>query len=223
MDQFWQQVVGNLESVPFWLGVLVGSVVGAVFGVIADRLWGRFEQRPKVKISVGSYDNVNGQNGFNLKVTNIGRVPLPPFRPWLVSSTVGRYTMFLLEKKDDAPPEWLVGQTAVFLGPVFLHDKPQHIPVDISTYAQQNHQFAFQLVMENSEVAIYKNKRMGRALVRAIQKSLAVKPATKPYTTNGGWDNSMDMMTVHGIWPRIKRAHQRLWWAWFIRYGRKPK
>lgn len=219
MDQFWQDVVSNLESVQFWLGVLVGAIVGAVLGVVADRLWGRVEQRPKVKISVGSYENVNGQNGFNLQITNIGRAPLPAFRPWLVSSTIGRYTMFFLEKSDNPPREWLVGQTAVFVGPIFLHNKPQDIPKQIATYAEQNHQFAFQLVMENSQVALYKNKRMGRAFVRAIQESLAVKLGQKPYTTTGGWGNTMDMMTVHGIWPRIKRIYQRIWWAWFIRFG----
>lgn len=209
--QFIREVVTNLESVPFWLGVLVGSV----FGVLVDRIWGKFEQRPKFQIRCGTYDNVNGQKGFSLHIKNIGRSSVPAYRPWLVSPTAGRYTMFFLKPEITAPDEWRVGQTAEFRGPVFLHGAPQHIPQHIANHATQGHKFRFQLVMENSDVSLYSSRRMGRAYVRAIESSLATTP---PGTDDGGWGNNMDMQTVHGVWPRIKRVYHRIWWVWYVRF-----
>jgi hypothetical protein len=222
MADFLNQAADSFHSVQFWLGVVIGGAIGAVLSVTADRLYQRFERRIKVQISPAAKSEANGQNGLLLKIKNVGAKPIPSFRPWLVNTDC-KYTMFNTATGGTSG-ELGPKQHEEFFGAFFINNQLQKIPEHILN-AAKSADFTFQLVMDKSDVVLYQNKRMGKAIVRALHKSNQTPSNPDPtrFATRVHWDmfDGMDMTTVHGVRRRAKRVWNRLWLP--IRYGREPK
>src|SRR5687767_1846570 len=61
---------------------IAGVVLGAILGVVADRLWERIETKPRFKISASiksdGYKSTS-MRYLRLKIENVGRQEVPPF------------------------------------------------------------------------------------------------------------------------------------------------
>lgn len=86
-------------------------VLGAVFGVVLDRLYTYgVEKRHYVSISPSFSQHVAKGRAFNLKITNEGFGPLPPYEVWLSNPHTGSFAFFEHKEKTARLPH----QTDVF-------------------------------------------------------------------------------------------------------------
>lgn len=141
-----------------------GLVLGAILGVIADRLWARFENRVRVQVRGSHSFTSAGQKGFVFKVRNVGKVTIPPYRISLFNPGRGSFLVFdkeppgeLLPQQEDNHSCWLIGPR----GP------DEHLCNWFSSLsADEISGFAFRLVMENSDRVLYENSLIGQSLVK---------------------------------------------------------
>ena len=59
---------------------IVGLALGAILGVVFDRLWTRVEKVARVEISGGYFQNIDGQEGFTFTIKNLGTTEIPEYR-----------------------------------------------------------------------------------------------------------------------------------------------
>jgi hypothetical protein len=85
--------------------LLVGAVIGAVASAVVDRLFKRFiESVPKVRVSSSCSYGDDGQK-FNLVVTNIGIMELPPYKVVLRHSKCGYISLFPKAEASERLPQ----------------------------------------------------------------------------------------------------------------------
>jgi hypothetical protein len=158
-----------------------GLALGAILGVVADRLWRKTESRVVVRIRGGAYDNYLGQEGFTLTVHNEGKSPLPPFRPCLFHPMCGSFFYFKADSEGELRPnqkrryEWAILER----GKVRDHHPNLTVMGDGTPIDPPGSGFVFRLVLENSDQVLYENARLGSAFVRLLlkvceQKQLAI-------------------------------------------------
>src|ERR1700677_2083020 len=95
--KFVHHFVDLLSYLQFW----VGLVLGAIFGVVADRTWEAIESRPHVRLTPSIFENIEGERGMAYTIENTGTKELPPFE--IVLFHPGRGTMQVFRPKMMEP------------------------------------------------------------------------------------------------------------------------
>ena len=59
---------------------IAGLVLGAIFGVVADRVWEKFEKKARLHMTISSFRNIRQEEGLKYKVRNVGASEIPDFQ-----------------------------------------------------------------------------------------------------------------------------------------------
>ncbi|HUW19506.1 MAG TPA: hypothetical protein VMW16_09405 [Sedimentisphaerales bacterium] len=157
----------------FILGLILGAVLGAVFGVTAERLWCRFEHIPRLDIVGSVFQSIEG-DGYLFEVTNRGNSEIPPYRIYIYNPRTGSIGFFTKDKEGSQLPNQKIEHSYAMIKdgellsqfPDFYRDGNNNPMGQV-----ERNEFAFRLVLENSDEVIYENRQLGNAFVRVFQKA----------------------------------------------------
>jgi hypothetical protein len=178
---------------------IIGLILGAILGVLADRLWSWVERIIRVDIKGGYFQNIKREEGFHFAITNKGTTDIPPYRICIFHPQRGSLFVFSIKENvgtlipgqtDEHQCVVLKqGKVDTFLANWFFHVKNEQVThVDIT-------KFAFQMVMDKSKKVLWQSNSIGNALanqfVKVIteknfkgityQEAMAIETSTQPY------------------------------------------
>ena len=88
-------------TIPEMFEFIAGLVLGAVLGVIADRVWKVFESRPCFRLTDGVFRSRGERQGIMYTVENTGKQEVPPIELALFHPTRG--TLFVFAAATEGP------------------------------------------------------------------------------------------------------------------------
>lgn len=145
----------------------IGLVLGAVFGVVVDRLWARFEERPRLQLRSGYFEKIEGVRGINCTVRNVGRANIPDYRIALFHPSRG--STFAFSAEDSGP--LLPDQERLHECLLSVQGKPcDYFTAWLALESSGNaptadpKDYEFRVVMSKSDRVLFSSKPMGRAL-----------------------------------------------------------
>jgi len=161
---------------------IAGLVLGALLGVVADRIWERIEKRPKLELTLGYFQNRDHEEGLNYKVRNVGSSEVPEFQ--IVVWHPKRGSMSVFNSKDNGP--LLPDQTREYrcilfkngVAEMFLKNwisREENQIVDAPKFDQ----FKLLVKMLKSERVLFESGKMGNALAEDWHRSLVLNKPGK--------------------------------------------
>jgi hypothetical protein len=189
------------------LEFLFGLVVGAVLGVVADRIWERIEARAKFRLTPGIFQG-RGADGISYTVENVGSRDIPPFDLALWHPLRG--TMVLFSGTLDEPlgadrtrkfecvlkgcdPDEL-GMLRAYL----YHEK------DVPVATVKASDFAFRIRLRDSDRILFESSEIGDRLAAAIAESLKTGVVSV-----GTMEDFQRLMADTSLWPKRMLRHRR--------------
>ena len=166
----------------------VGLVLGSVLGVIADRIWERFEKRPRLELTISYFKNRDHEEGLGYKVRNVGSSEVPDFQ--IILSHPSRGTMSAFNSKQNGPllPDqsreyqcvlMKNGAPEPFLKHWISHEKDQLVS------EQTFDHFKLLIKMQNSDRVLFESSKMGIAVAKDWHRSLVLnKPGSSTWADN---------------------------------------
>lgn len=165
------------------LEFLAGMICGAILGVIADRLWDRFEARPRFNICFGYSETAYGKTtGYFFDITNAGSRPTPGYEIALFHPGRGTSFHFMNETPGVLEPD----QTDHHESVVFNAGRPADLKrwifheQDKPVTDVQFDGFLFRLVMRKSDKILFESATIGNMLaelyVRSFQTGRTMGP-----------------------------------------------
>lgn len=155
------------------IGFIAGLVLGGIVGVVCDRLWRRFENIVRVEISGGHFGNIEGQEGFNFTVRNVGMTEIPAYRIGIFHPRRG--TLFPFETKT--PGSLLPGQEdhheclLLQQGNVDGRIANWFLTIDGKPLTENDAKsYSFQLTMTKGDRLLYESRAIGNALANQVRK-----------------------------------------------------
>jgi len=152
-------------------------ILGAVLGVVADRLWRQYERVPKLDISCGEFfDTTSGvrEEGYVFTITNRGICAIPPYKIWIYSPWRGSISFFISNRDESTlPNQKLVHRCFMIRNKELINAFPDlyrdrnNNPIK----EDQKNDFIFRLILENSDKIIYENRDIGNAFVKVFQRT----------------------------------------------------
>jgi hypothetical protein len=160
-----------------------GIVLGAIFGVVADRLWGRIERQPRLQLKIGFFTNVKNEKGLTYTVRNVGSAGIPDYQIGIFHPLRGTLYAFPSEQRGALLPDqhrkhqcllvknetpdgfirsWILRERDTVLEDVEIKD------------------FSLRVVMTDSENVLYESSRIGNAIAREWLRTVQT----------GGWGRS---------------------------------
>lgn len=156
---------------------ILGLILGAVFGVVADRIWERFERRPRLYMTVGYFSKRDGEEGLTYKVRNVGSAEIPDFQITLWHPNRGSIAPFNAEQMGPLLPD----QTREFRCTLHANGKPNPflanwISEEKDRLVQSPRFDGFKLFvkMQNSEKIFFQSDKMGNAIANDWYRSLVL-------------------------------------------------
>jgi|688.fasta_scaffold159269_3 hypothetical protein len=188
---------------------IVGLVVGAILGVIADRIWERFEKRPRIQMTMGYFENREHEKGLRYTVRNIGFSEVPDFE--IVLWHPNRGTMSAFSSKQSGPllPDQsrnyqcvLVqnGYPEPFLKRWISHEKGQHVLEPVFD------QFKLLVKMQNSDRVLFESTKMGIAVAKDWYRSLVLN---KPGSSTWSDHHAMSSPPPFGLKYWLERRREK--------------
>ena len=158
-----------------------GLFLGSVLGVVADRIWERFEKRLRLELTIGNFHNHKGEEGLSYLVRNDGPSEIQRIAIGLQHPYRGTMSAFYSEQSGPLRP----GETREYQCPLFKHGVPAPFLKYWITHEKDAivteptfDQFKLLVNTENSESAHFESKKMGIALAKAWHRSFELnKPA----------------------------------------------
>lgn len=165
---------------------LTGLILGAIVGVIIDRMFTyAVERHPFVSISPSFGHHVTKGNSLSIRITNAGYEALPPYEVALFNPHRGTLQIFAHESETDRLP----GQTDVFTvsESLLLRDRDHLLswftksrPLGARTSDAmlqditegESRKWFLRLVVEDSEKVLFENNRVGTAIAEILADSL---------------------------------------------------
>ena len=191
-----------------------GLILGAVLGVIADRLFTYLvEKRVYVTVCPSFQSGVKGE-GFSLNVTNEGFEAMPPYRPALCNPCT---TLYLFDHERET--ERLPGQKDVFTVwlDTLLHDREHLLSYFTKTRSvgasggpkelhssemtpEESQEWVLRLVIDDSEdkKVLYQNDRVGVALVEILRGIL------ENGRMNATWEQGRRAQATNSPWVWLR-------------------
>ena len=164
---------------------IAGMVLGAVLGVIADRVWERFENRLRIQMTISYFMNRHHEKGLCYTVRNVGVSEIPDFEIVLWHPNCGTMSAFsskqsgpLLPDQSRAYQYGLVqnGSPEPFLYHWISHEKGQLVLEPMFD------QFKLLVKMQNSERVLFESTKMGVAVAKDWYRSLVLnKPGSSTW------------------------------------------
>jgi hypothetical protein len=150
--------------------VLLTLILGAILGVIADRLWRRVESKPRVKLAAGSFFEAGGGRGIFYSIENVGKQEMAPFKINLFHPDRGSLSIFEPETKEPLRPlqkrEFRCYVTHDQMRPNVLawleHAR------DIRINQPLDGRFSLRLQIQNSDSLLYESNQNGNGLARLL-------------------------------------------------------
>lgn len=189
---------------------LWGLILGAVLGVVADRLWEHWESRPRVLIRPNVFRNVEGE-GVGFSVQNVGKKELPPFDLVLFHPGRGSMHPFRSDSADALGPD-IVRQFYCILSArpgdedeqdvdllhAWLHrEQGQHVEtVDGSG-------FVLRLQVLKSDRVLFESTTMGRRLVHVMLSAIQ-----SGRVELGSWEENLQLR-ADTRWWLTRTLHDR--------------
>jgi hypothetical protein len=163
--------------IQFVVGIILGGVFGAILGVVADRLWSSFEQRPRLDIVFDVFQSING-DGYRFTVTNQGIGEIPPCVIDIYHPRRGSTKLFMRNKNGGQSPGQKIDYEYVMLkdgrlvhGVIDFY----RMRFDIQMNEHWKDKFVFRLVLDNSDKIIYENKKLGNTFAEVFQNAREAK------------------------------------------------
>ena len=188
---------------------IAGLVLGAILGVVADRVWESFEKKARLHMTIGYFKNVDREEGLTYKVRNVGSSEIPDFQ--IVLWHPNRGSMAAFNSKINGPllPDqtrefqcvlYKNGSPVPFLAHWISHEKDQL--VETPTFSQ----FKLLVRLLNSETTFLESEKMGNALARDWYRSLIQKEPGR-----ATWDEhkAMNSPAPIGIKYWLERRRQK--------------
>ncbi len=157
---------------------IAGLVLGAILGVVADRVWESFEKMARLHMTIGYFRNIEREEGLTYKVRNVGASEIPDFQIVLWHPNRGSMAAFnstisgpLLsdQTREFQCVLYKNGSPVPFLAHWISHEK-DHL-VQSPTF----NEFKLLVRMLNSETTFLESEKMGNALARDWYRSLIEK------------------------------------------------
>jgi hypothetical protein len=171
-------MIAHVDSVSGKLHMefILGLICGAVFGVIADRIWSHFEGLPRFRVRLGMYQAIGDKEGFTLTVENVGKKTVPPFIVQLYHPFRGSLAMF---HSKDATGELEPDQKNEYQLQIFEKNKySEHLHIWLHTEKNETLKeinytdFMLRLAMEKSERVLFQDQKLGSTLAYMIVESM---------------------------------------------------
>jgi hypothetical protein len=151
---------------------LVFLVVGAVLGVIADRLYCRFERFARLDVIGGVFVDAHTE-GFTFTITNVGASDVPPVRICIYNPKVASVFMFVKNLQGiQLPGQSVEHKCLVLRDKQLLLTYPDFYRNRNCTQLteKEKNDFVFRLIVENSDKVVYESKTIGNSFVSVFQK-----------------------------------------------------
>jgi hypothetical protein len=194
------------------LEFIVGLILGSVLGVVADRLWGRFENRPRLQLTNSYFENWNNENGIRYKVRNVGLSEVPDFEIVLWHPLRGSIIAFHSTKNGPLLPDQSRDYQCVlikngvpipFLKHWILHEKDQCV----SNFVFE--QFKLLVRMQNSNRVLFESTKIGNAVAKDWYRSLVLnKPGSATWADNQAMCSSPPLRLKY--WLERRREKKEL-------------
>ncbi len=165
---------------------IAGLFLGAVLGVVADRIWERFEKRPRLQLTISYFVNRDHEKGLIYKVRNVGSSDVPDFQIVLWHPTRGTMSAFNSKQSGPLLPDQsreyqcvLIknGAPEPFLKHWISHEK------DLLVSEPTFDQFKLLVKMQNSERVLFESTKMGIAVAKDWHRSLVLnKPGSSTWS-----------------------------------------
>ena len=176
-----------------------GVIVGAVFGVFADRIWQYFENRPRFRITTGWFTSMDlgGCSGVTLSVENAGWGEIPEYHISIFHPDRGNFSGFCTEGESQFPQlpdqvnrfRWVtaISGTGVSSGV----ESWVKSGFDGRIRENQNFQgFELRIVLKNGERVLYSHSGLGNTLTKNLCSKLPsaqLSPGDCHYASNAFW------------------------------------
>jgi hypothetical protein len=141
--------------------------LGLVLGVAADRLWTRFEERPRLQLRTGYFETIERVCGINCTVRNIGKADIPDYRIAIFHPLRGSTFAFTAEDSGPLLPD----QERLHECPLSVKGKPcDYFRHWIGLESSDNEPIAdpndyeLRVVMCKSDRILFSSKPMGTAI-----------------------------------------------------------
>jgi len=186
---------------------ILAFVVGAIFGVIADRAWRRIEARPQFELTCAYFANVEREEGLTYRVRNVGVSPIPDYRLILFHRDRGSISAF----QTDGSGPLLPGQAREHRVVQLRHGEPERFL--LSWFWRVRNEpveevelegFSFRIVMHHSDRMLLESETIGNALAREFVRTLRSRHA--------GQMTYEETLALNTPRPRGLRRH----WYWLL-------
>ena len=167
----------KMLTAQFWVGLILGGIIGAVLSVLFDRLWRRIEQAVRLRVHGSYFINVHDETGISFALTNDGEHPIPPHRLCIWAPTFGSYFIFAYSDTEAKPlgPK----QTDKYEFPVIKSGKATERVTKWATshdgkqwYHCEHPELAFRVTLDKGDTVLYENRRLGLAFCRMVSKAV---------------------------------------------------
>jgi hypothetical protein len=200
-----------------------GLILGAILGVVADRIWEAHEAKPRFKITHSCFFGLSG-NGLSFTVKNEGKKEIPPFDLVLFHPLRGSYRFFHAPEEEKS---LLPVEERTFSAPLLNHEmqavkrdpplidwvaKWLHREKDVYIDSPTADGFSFRLVMKRSERTLLESQRLGNTLAKvllAIEGSREVSIATYDDHLNLNFPTASDGSMIRKWLSQLVRLLRR--------------
>lgn len=175
------------------LEFVAGIVLGAILGVVADRLWSQVEKQPRLELQIGFFSNVKNEEGLSYTVRNVGTAELPDYRIGIFHPARG--TLYAFPSKQSGPllPDQVRTHDCVLIGNGMPNDLIANWIFrerDKMLQEIEIKEFSLRVVMTDSKRILFESSRIGNAVAR--QWLQAAKTGEFGNTT---WEENQAMST----------------------------
>ena len=188
---------------------IAGLVLGAIFGVVADRVWEKFEKKARLHMTISSFRNIRQEEGLKYKVRNVGASEIPDFQILLWHPNRGSMMAFNTTVCGPLLPD----QTREFSCTLYKSGSPvsflaQWISHEGDHLVQNPcfNNFKLLVKMLNSETVFLESEKMGNAVAKEWYRSLIQK---QPGRSTWEENKAMNSPAPLGLKYWLERRRQK--------------
>lgn len=178
---------------------ITGVIIGAVFGVVVDRIWQYVENRTRFRIITGWFTSMDfgGCSGVTLSVENAGWGEIPEYHIYIFHPDRGNFSGFCTDGESQFPQ--LPGQVNQFKWITSIKGSEVNSGVESWMKSgfdgrirdnQEFQEFELRIVLKNGDRVLFSHSGLGNTLTKDLCSKLE---ATQPmpgdcrYASNAFW------------------------------------
>lgn len=199
---------------------VLGLILGAVLGVIADRLWGKVERRARLRFDGYWFEDGSGR-GIGFRIKNVGKADIPPFSACLFHPLRGSWFVFPRYPKGSLLPQQETKCQCVLIRTSADKERRPHVNLaqmfrkenGTTVTEAETGAFVFRLVMDSSEHVVYQNAAIGKAAAALIAKSLqrnTMRGLAREFASLHDATEAANTSRAAKLLVSIRKAHEAL-------------